>query len=109
MAVQVDSLTSHAPIACEAAHFVVACFLIAVEIAVVVRLVGSVAPVAVEAVVAVALAVVAAALAAAVEASADYFGTDPEQNQPIQHTDLPVGRKSARKKRQGKAPSNTTS
>jgi hypothetical protein len=99
---QVDSPPSHAPIAFEVAHFEVAYFPTAVASDVAVRLVGSVAPVVVE-------AVLALALAAAVEVSADHLGTDLKQSPPIQHMDLPAGHKSSQEKQQGTMQANTTS
>jgi hypothetical protein len=99
---QADSTIYHAPIAFEEAHFGVACFPTAVAFDVVVQLVGSVAPVVVE-------SVLAVALAAAVEVSADHLGIDLRQNPSIQHMDLPAGRKSSQEKRQGKMQANTTS
>ena len=99
---QVDLPICHAPIAFEEAHFEAAYFPTAVAFDVVVRLVGSVAPAAVE-------AVLAAAPAAAVEASADHLGTDLKQNPPAQHMDLPVVRKSQQEKQQGKMQAHTIS
>ena len=92
----------HAPIAFEEAHFEAAYFPTAVAFDVVVRLIGSVAPVALE-------AVLAAAPAAAVEVSADRLGTEPGQNPPIRRMDPPAGRKLSQETHQGKMQAHTTS
>ena len=99
---QADSPIYRAPIAFEEAHFEAAYFPTAAAFDVVVRLVGSVAPVAVE-------AVLAVALAAAVEVSADHLGTDREKCPPFQHMDLPAGRKSSLEKPQRKMQANAIS
>ena len=85
---QADSPIYHAPIAFEEAHFGVAYSPTAVAFDVVARLVGSVAPVVAE-------ALLAVVLAAAVEVSADHLGIDLMQYPAIQHMDLPGGRKSS--------------
>lgn len=84
---QIDSPISHGPIAREESHFAVACFLIAVEFAVVADLAGFAALAAFE-------SVVVADLAAAVEASADYLGTGPTQHLPTRRTGPLAGRES---------------
>ena len=99
---QLDTTICHAPFAFEEAHFEAAYFPAAVAFDVVVRPVGSVAPVVVE-------AVFAVAPAAAVEVSADHFGTDLKRNPPVQHTDPPVVRKARQEKRQGKMQAHTIS
>src|ERR1700689_1879515 len=99
---QFESPICHSPIAFEEAHFAAASSPTAAAFAVVVRLTGSVAPAAPE-------AAFAVALAAAVEVSADHPGTDLKQSPPIQHTDLPAGRKSPRETRQATTQANRTS
>ena len=99
---QVDSPICHAPFAFEEAHFEVAYFPAAVAFDVVVGLVGSDAPVVVE-------AALAVALAAAVEVSADHLGTDLKQNPPARRMDLPVVRKLQQEKQQGKMQANAIS
>jgi hypothetical protein len=99
---QFESLICHSPIAFEEAHFEAAYLPTAVAFDVVVRLVGSVAPVAPE-------AVFAVAPAAAVEVSADHLGTRPKQSPPIQRMDPRAGRKASQEQRQGTTQANTTS
>ena len=85
MVAQTDSPISHGPFVCEGSHFAGACFLIAVEFAVVVDPAGFAAPVAFE-------FVVVADPAAAVEASADWLGTEPMRRLSTLHTDPLAGR-----------------
>src|SRR5271169_3925309 len=99
---QVDSPICPVPIAFEETHFEVAYFPTAVAFDVAVRLVGSVAP-------AVVAAVLAVARAAAVEVSADHPGTDLKQNPPVQHMGLPAGHKSSQERQQRKTQAHTTS
>src|ERR1700678_415273 len=99
---QFESLICHSPTAFEEAHFEAAYLPIAVAFDVVVRLVGSVAPVAPE-------AVFAAAPAAAGVVSADHLRTRPKQSPPMQHLHPRAGRKASQEQRQGTTQANMTS